>query len=356
VSADYLPHYHWAALLAVSVLVWCWQWVKPRYGLAAAALLGYAALSSVWVWVFVQNRYVTIDPYNQMALRYFSCDSIARLFLLLVPLMALAENRLTMLLMGEIFTGLFVTVNSLMVISTLVFSGCGSLNCGGLGNPSIMVGAVVCALPLVVKLPSQWPLLLLAGISVLASQSSVALGLFGIYLAYAIYQWNPRLFGVAACASVLPLGVGALKIGMGTLFSSGDRFPLWGFMISKWAAPWNILAGTGLGTYHVFSINLQAAGGFHPEYYWNTLHNDWLQMLFEGGLIGAFLIVATYFAALKRALLDSDKRIAMSLILYGIYMGVNPALHHAIPALFGAWLFLYALKRQPHTYKGACYA
>lgn len=355
---QYLPHYEWAGLLAVSMLLWCWHWVKPRYGMAAAAFLGYMALSSIWVWVYVENRYLPLNAYDQMALRYFACDSIARLMLLVVPLMLLCEQKDTFLFLGEVLVGTFVFINSLVVVYGFLKHGCVAVNsCGGAGNPSIMVGLTVCALPVVVKsLRIQWPFILLVGAAAVASKSSVALGLFGIYLGFAVSQYNPLLFGYAICASMIPLWIGLFTLRPEELFNSGDRFLLWQYMMPKWATWWNIPAGTGLGTYHVFSINLQAVKNVAQGFYWDTMHNDWLQMLFECGVGGALLMIVTFLAALKKMIVAKEFGIAMSIILFGIFMGVNPALHHALPTLFGAWLFIYALKRQPHTHEGAIYA
>ncbi len=111
--------------------------------------------------------------------------------------------------------------------------------------------------------------------------------------------------------------------------------------------------GTGLGTYHVLSPILQrmAKGMVDPtQGWWNTLHNDPLQMLFECGLVGFVLLLATYYSALTKVLRENDWQIAMSIILFGIYICLNPALHNPIPSLFGAWLFAYALRKSPKEY------
>jgi hypothetical protein len=353
-SASYTPHYHWAIMLAVSLGFFSWQWVAPRYGGLASLLFGYLSLSAIWVWVWVENRYVTVNPYDQMALRYFAADSLARLLALLFPLMMLAERRHNFLLFGELLAGIFVNINSLSILYTFVRTGCHETNqCGGLGNPSIMVGLMVCLLPIVIRSwKAQRVTLGLAVAAVLLSKSSVALGLLGLYLLYSFVRKFPRYKYAGLLLPALPLLAGALLLGKQELFNSSDRFALWAYMMPKWATPWNLAMGTGWGTYHVFSINLQSIQGFAPGSYWNTLHNDWLQMIFEGGLVGAFLLALTYLFSVWRMVEAKEWGFVASLILFGIYMGVNPALHHAIPSLFGAWIFLYALKRRQNNYEG----
>ena len=345
---SYLPHYQWAILLFCSLAYFCVSFVKPKYGTSSAALIGYLGCNAIWQWVWVNNRYFPLNPYDQMAIRYFAADSLCRLLLVLLPLMLLTKRNLEVY--GKMGVEVFVYVNSLMVLIQFLIHRCAVDNsCGGLGNPSIIVGASICALPVIAKdLKKSWPIILLVGLSAIASKSSVALGLFGLYLMFSL-MGRYAILGIAA--SIAPLVIGYFLLGKDTLLGSSGRFMLWEYMMSKWAVWWNLPMGTGWGTYHVFSINLQAADNIAPGAYWNTLHNDWLQMVFEGGVVGAFLMVATYLTALYKVVCEHRWELAVSILLFGLYLGVNPGLHHAIPSLFGAWLFVHAL-RQPT--RGAC--
>jgi O-antigen ligase len=132
------------------------------------------------------------------------------------------------------------------------------------------------------------------------------------------------------------------------VFHDSDRFKVWKFMTEAWASnPANIPVGMGLGTYHVISINLQGApqSPIATNYHWNSFHNDWLEMLFCGGAVGFSLLLLSYFSALLKAVRELDWQIALSIILYGLYMCMDPALRNPLPVLFGAWLFIYALRR-----------
>lgn len=342
--SDY--HAHWSILLGVSILLWCSQWVAPRFGKIPAALFCYAMLSAIWVWAWKDNRYLPLNPYDQMALRYFAADSLAKLVVVIVPLMLLAENISAFELLGKILVGTFIVLNSSWALYSFFKTGCVATNsCGGAGNPSIMLGLSVSALPVVIQdIRRQWYLLLLVALAALVSKSSIAIILLAIYGALSL----PPLYGYAL-AVIAPIA-GFYFIGGVEFFSSGDRFQIWQYMMPKWAAPANLAAGTGLGTYHVFSIHLQNFGKVAEGYYWNTLHNDWLQMLFEGGIAGMALMIGSYFSALWRMIRAKEMGFALSIVLFGIYMGVNPALHHALPVLFAAWLFIYALKRKPNNH------
>lgn len=362
---SYLPHYQWAILLFCSLVYFCLSFVRPKFGTAAAALIGYLGCNAVWQWVWVHNRYFPLNPYDQMAIRYFAADSLCRLLIVILPLMLLTKRNLEVY--GKMGVEVFVYVNSLLVLAQFLIHRCAVDNsCGGLGNPSIIVGASVCALPVISKdLKNSWPIILLVGLAVLASKSSVALGLFAAFL---LFSFMGRFTVLAIAASIAPLIVGYFILGKEVLFSSSDRFMLWEYMMERWNVWWNYAYGTGFGTYHVMSINLQnceelarnaglvmqemtGCGTVAPGSHWNAMHNDWLQMIFEGGIVGAFLMVATYLTALYKVVCEGRWELAVSIILFGLYLGVNPGLHHALPALFGAWLFVHAL-RQPT--RGAC--
>jgi O-antigen ligase len=149
----------------------------------------------------------------------------------------------------------------------------------------------------------------------------------------------------AILGSAAIFGLAYLKLGM-ELFNTSDRWKIWTFMMERWNTPNNAPFGTGWGTYHVFSINLQEYGKIPTNTHWNTLHNNWLQFLFEMGWTGLVLSLLVYVAALKAALKKRDKGIVIALVLYGLYMAMDPALNFAYPAAFGAWLFLAALRRE----------
>lgn len=344
----------WALISAAMVLLFANYWMRPRFGLAASLLFACVCYSAIYTWIFVPNRYLGVDVYNQMALRYFSADSLAKMFLFLTPLMVLSKNRWTFRLMGEICAGTFVFVSSAIALVQFVRHGCGNLDCGGLvGNPSLSMGVMVCMLPLCVSSFRQWPVLLLSGAAVFASQSSIALGLYGLFLGtIAARNWNGAYARVGVVGASLGCVLFAGRFALGAeLANDSNRFMVWKYMLHSWSQPWNIVQGTGLGTYHVLSILLQHWGSpltgtraVAAPMWWDSFHSDFIQMLFECGVTGFVLLFSTYLSALFKLRRERDWSMLISASLYGIYMCVNPALHHAVPALFGAWLFVYALR------------
>ena len=349
-------HYQWTAIACLCVFLFSLKWILPRFGLAASLLFADLAYSSIWVWLYKDNRYLTVDAYNQMALRYFSCDSIAKIMLIGVPIMMLSDNRMGMLFIGEATTAVFVVLSCLVAFWEAATVGCNGLTCGGLvGNPSISMGLMGCMLPIAIhSWRRQWAVIIMAAAAVFISKSSIGLGIFAVYCALSIFPWGSfrngigfkRLVASIFCVPVI-LGAGYWKLGP-ELINDSDRFKIWRFMMHMWNVPWNWINGTGSGTYHVFSINLQNGPGhpaMAPGFWWNTFHCDPLQMLFECGIVGLILFVAAYFSALVKVIKEERWPVAMSIVLFGCYMCLDPALHNPIPILFGAWLFVYALRK-----------
>lgn len=196
----YLYDYHlqWVLVLAVSVAIFCWKWVKPKFGLSAASFLFYSACSALYVWVFVYNRYknlgmvdpetgkMFLDVYTMVNLKFFAADSLAKMLIVLLPLMLLAQSKWKFEDWGLITCAMFALINCLVVIGQYFWHGCGVYNsCGGIvGNPSISLGLTVCMMPVFIKnLRLQWPFLLIITAAVFISKSSVAIGLLAVFLA-----------------------------------------------------------------------------------------------------------------------------------------------------------------------------
>lgn len=356
---NYIHDYHhqWLALLVLSLLFFSAYFVKPNFGMAAAAFFFSCCLSALYVWVYRDNRYVTVEPYDQMALRYFAADSLGKMLIVIVPLMVMAQKKERFYELGVFLVALFACVNTAAILIKFFFWGCKTGHaCGGIvGNPSISVSLLVCTLPIFIRSRAQWPIVAAAALAVFVSRSSIGIGLLAAYACLWFFPWGMGLKKISASLAGLTFAVSGLfslaYLYVGPdFFHTSDRWRIWTFMMERWSAPANIPMGTGLGTYHVFSINLQKYGHVAEKMHWNWLHNNWLTFLFEMGVVGLLLSLIVYTVALRRMILSREKGVAVAIALYGLFMCMNPALNVAWPALFGAWLFLYALSRDSLQY------
>lgn len=352
---SYITDYHhqWTAILSLSLFLFSAAWITPKFGPSVAVFFFYMCCSAIYVWSFRDNRYITVEPYDQMALRYFASDSLSKMMIVIFPMMLAAKDKRAFYDDGMLLGCLFVLVNSIVILIQSMFTGCVVNNyCGGIvGNPSISAGLMAAMLPIVIdSWRRQWFLLSLAALAIFISKSSIGIGLLATYAVLWLVPWRMPKFKDAkalfaaflSAASVFALAY--ISLGM-ELFNTSDRWKIWTYMMARWNIPSNWGFGTGWGTYHVFSINLQHYGNIAPGSYWNTLHNNWITFLFENGTAGLSLAVCVYAVAVLRSLELKNKGVSVSLLLYGLYMAMNPALNFAFPALFGAWLFLYALRR-----------
>lgn len=335
----------WSVLLFSISFLFCVLWVRPRFGLIPALFLIFLTASSLWVWMWEHNRYVTVNPYDQMALRYFAADSLLKTVLLLVPAMVFSKEREDFYLIGALASLGFCLINSVAIFIQFLSYGCKTSNsCGGiLGNPSISVSLMVCMLPLFVEKKIDLVIVAIIGAAVLLSKSSIGIGLLFLFgVLFFFRKLSLRIISASLLSGLGFLAAAYLVYG-NEFFNDSDRFVVWKFMMERWMHPGNLFFGTGFGTYHVFSINLQHYGGIAPGSHWSFLHNDWMQILFETGIIGLVLGLMTYILSIKRAW--EEKPVLFSIILFGAYMFLNPALHLPYPILFGTWIFTYALRR-----------
>lgn len=76
---------------------------------------------------------------------------------------------------------------------------------------------------------------------------------------------------------------------------SDARFEMWGNFYDWWIAHANIAYGIGIGSFEWTGPSLYAGKFFQTNHigFW-MVHNDWVQMLIEGGVIGLILMITGY--------------------------------------------------------------
>lgn len=131
--------------------------------------------------------------------------------------------------------------------------------------------------------------------------------------------------------------------------SDSGRFWIWGTCIKYWwhSGPWNVVAGFGAGTLRVFYPIIQMTDATNP---WPTrhmlwLHNDWLQVLVEQGVLGFLAFLYLVITMFKR---KRDPGIRAMFAAYGGVMWTNFPFHMAPHALFGV-LLVHAAFLAPDT-------
>lgn len=346
--------------LAFAVLIgWA---VMDRFGKSAGLLVSYLLVSTCAVVDF--NVYKQVRPTDLTGMKFFASASALKMLILLIPFIAFRIDRLEMRKWGHLGVLFFVCCSLVHVLLQWIFIGCSDVNsCGGtLGNPSLNSSMVACAMPFVFRVLRKRMAWTVWGVclgSVMLSGSSIGMGMMVGAAILELLPWRRleslrltrgdlfRIVLLGASGVAILLAIGWATVGYRELFSSGNRFKMWEFFMSSWSLPRNIPFGMGFGTFGIFSRVLQDIYQMDPKAWWIWLHNDWLQMLFEGGLVGLGLMIATYIEAARKLFRESYLAELRALILFGIFMFFNYPLHVGLTCAFGLWLVSFALLREP---------
>jgi len=193
-----------------------------------------------------------------------------------------------------------------------------------------------------VSVPILWWLLLFVGLAFTGSRAGlVAAGLAtlaqGALLAGSLKSW--RLAPAGLMAGILGLVVVAwigLEQGLGRLLGTSSYEVVWNQRPVVYRATLELwkkfpLFGTGLGTFEqAFPIvQPEAVSGL----VWGHAHNDWLEVLATGGVLGfAILLVGVFvlLGALRRVLLGSRSSSSRAIGLAGLGALVAVAFHEAV--------------------------
>lgn len=348
----------WFLLVALFTFLACAFPVRRVVGSLAASTILYFFLTAENVWLNPLSSYSNITPYDLLGLRQFATDSIMKFVVVVSPMLYLAsQNRRALAAYGTIAAAVFCLLDPLFSVAQLVLSPdrCrGENTCGGIiGNPSMNACFLVVLLPIALKALDVWAKVaaaVLVVFVVLISKASIPIGLLVALVALmALGLTNRRTAAIAIICSPLLLLLGRWLLGS-ELLNSGDRLLMWKFFLSKWNVVSNWIFGTGYGTFGVFSINVQKHFHMRDNGWWIWIHNDWLQELFEVGLVGLLLMAATYLRALLLLVKERLLHEAVSLILYGLMMLMNYPAHLAPTAAFGAWLAVVALSSKQRIF------
>lgn len=291
---DYMMLQWFLGLLIVALAFSVWIYVK--LGLLPGITAFYVIGSALWISFFVENRYM-MDLYR--------IDLIKDCLVSTACAIGLSFYAARMRLLEDWVLGLWAIINSFYVVAGYVFNF-GLLPHGvgysGFLNYAGMNGVLLaCLFPYVWNLSNEgwiWTMFLLWAL--MFSASSICYGVLGaVLIGIALYR---KRFWLASCG-LIPFIIGWCVDGLG-FFSSGYRFQAYKTFMGAWIRYANHWTGTGVGTFRIIAEKIQNNTGFMFDgktgFYWPWMHSDWLQVVFELGMIGFLLIAALYAQALWR--------------------------------------------------------
>jgi hypothetical protein len=277
----------WALLLALSS-VGLSAWVSSKTSWFYFPLMAYAMLWLVYLGAWPQNLYaLDLDPVSVLAVQKTALFGLVQLAAGAVFFAYLAKRR-------PFWSRVFLA--ALWALGTIALLRLPRPQDNGLwfGNPSMGAGLLACLLPFVWGIfPAQslriaaW---LLTLVMIYKTKTSVPWGVLGVTTGVFLMAYMPRKARFLTLLHVLFMGVLMLSAGQRLLgadfWDQNGRFEIWRMAFDWMRAHGSLLLGMGYSsTQTLLPLEQAATGHFHGDYFlW--LHNDWLQLFIEGGLLG----------------------------------------------------------------------
>lgn len=313
---------------------------------------------ALWTWImlnaviFSQWRPATefVDVSEKFSVRILA-GAAAVPFLLLTYLFALHFNKIRKPLGHGLFVGGMAHAVYLIFDQLILRNASGISAIGLMGNRSLGASFTCAWIFFILSfygLRYFFPLAI--GIfAVLISQSGISY--LALLLGFAAYAFSirPKLFpwivGLFLIASPL---VVFLKP---SVLDHISRFNAWPMFFEYWQDTANNFLGWGAGSFSFYGPKTQLVYDFMIERngdsvtgrWWTWAHNDWLQILFELGIIGFALSVLAYLKLLKM----SWRRPALfgAAISFGAIMFGNYPWHAAPTSILGLWLIFEIINK-----------
>lgn len=356
---DYIHMGWYSGLSAIAIIlsIRLWQSGHRLFSVAMA----YFTLNALYIACNRHNRYFE-NPIETRAL--FSNNALYFLFagyffLEFYKGLYDSKQRLQFYRAIENALGWSSVVNSLSVICGFI-TGTGKLDFHGgysgfIDYESVNGVLIACTLPFI------WRLTL----SFIPSLCLTLIGLFAIYLTGAaapvvvltclVFFWvmsetRKRLPSLSkgSClvgAIILSLCVFAAGsfVDQGIVDDTG-RFAAWRVFMKAWGEKLPVIWGSGPGTYPLFAVETQLETGYNISReagtgsFWIYLHNEWLQTLYESGVIGLGLVIGVYLKSGWSYFKRGDYLHVASLLGYGASSLVVFPTRYFYGALVGAYL------------------
>lgn len=282
-----------------------------------------APLALLWGWCLLSAITTSLSPFIEVdylpsmlttKTMYSAAQTIAMLVLLPVVVLRTPLKYLRWL----------ITMWAILDMGFLWVAGWGLEN-----GYSFSSALLVCALPLLhIWL---WPFVIVTAFKFAGATTMVCLLVVGVSLfwkkikQFLFYSIPVSLIAIFLVDKYLPEG---------GLHSSNGRFEAWQAFFTIWWEHMPKLTGTGIGSWEWIGPFLKNPTG--QAFQW--VHNDFLQMLMEGGIIGLILLlVATAFVVSA-----SWKNTKVRSVALGV--GVSMLTYYPLHFVCGMVLILYVTK------------
>lgn len=222
-------------------------------------------------------------------------------------------------------------------------------------NTAIDVAFLLCTLPVVCDYFGEniftLGIICLSGLVAFLSDTSTGILGLGVFLAVYVGSFLFISYGFLIWLFYTVLGLLTLIFAgfalQGTMLLNGSgRYEIWKMSYEYFLQQGQHYTGLGLGTFQMFGPLIQIdnaiAHGAHDTnivgFIW--MHNDWLQVLFESGLIGLVVTAAVFTMAIYKS--RSKPAIFTALITFGAVAIIQMPLRWIFFDILAAWLLVEA--------------
>jgi O-antigen ligase len=296
----------------------------------------YSFMSGIMVSYFPYQSYPSIDKigYSNLVGIVKSCMFLTILSMIFVHSL---ELKRPLILIGF--------VSSLITIFTYFYRGPGFAY-GFMTNTSMEATFLAVVAPLVFSLGNiQLIIFPIYAIAIFLTSSSN--GIIGFVLGISVYLFMEKKYKLLIIPGLFGL-IGAIKYNS-IIFNPNGRKEIWTLAMTKWSENFSYLTGSGFGTYGGFGPWIQRVyekpvnGGWviYPN-----LHSDFLQIIFELGIIGIVLAIISYAVAINKA--KNRSWLLASVITYAFVSLANMPSRYILTALVGLYLLKETFRHKPY--------
>lgn len=251
----------------------------------------------------------------------------------------------------------FAFIDSLVMTSKLILTGEPYLL---MSNPALDSAFIGCVIPLAFDFSSKnfskslsWFVIAVLAAPCIYTRTSTGILALGVSLS--IYFLANNNFKRSQIFTAIYLAVTIAWVGYfiqgDKLFQSTGRTHIWELTLIYFAHNVNIWLGHGLGTFKMIGQGLAVAEAVKlgntgtAIVGWPTLHNDWLQVLFEAGIVGLTLVTGIFLLSLYKSKDKPD--IFASLFTFGAISLIQMPIHWTLFACLAAFLLRCSFQDKP---------
>lgn len=268
----------WRWQTLVGILILCLWHIRNIGHPKSFAIAYYYFLISGIITTFFHYK-----PLNISTLQIDESAAKAVILLLLIPALVMFMSDREFKILKKIIM-ILAFLNSLILVK---------FGYGMMGAHSFDTAFIAMVLPAMIPAKWKWHSFIWIGVPIGAILYSTGSTAFLILAACAfVWMLTKKKYLMACSSTSLVIGVGWYVAGN---FTSSGRIEAWQYFMEHWFKFFNHYWGTGLGTFQWIGPLMQMKEELlfqdQTSRYFLWMHNDYLQILFEGGIIGLGLFL-----------------------------------------------------------------